>query len=155
MAQTQVQVIEVHEHHLRVAGQRSGGCSACAQRSHCGVQGAELSSKKHFTLEVPYLPADTGKIQPGETLTLACDEKHLLSAILTLFGPPLMGLILVPLIWMLGATQEPSDLSIFICALLGTLVGLAVSRHFAKKCTPSTARSIPTISVVTNPTKTV
>lgn len=155
MAQTEVQVLEVHPYHIKVAGQRSGGCNACSQRATCGVQGAEISHKKSFILEVPYIQAEDGPIQEGETLTLGCDEKHLFRAIMTLFGPPLLGLVLLPLLWMACASQPPSDLAVLICAVLGTVVGLGFSRWCAQKLQAKSSVSTPTISVVTNPTKPV
>lgn len=155
MAQTQVKVIDVFEQHIRVSGQRTGGCSACAQRAHCGVQASELSSNKSFTLELPYDPLATGTVTPGEILTLGCDEKHLFKAILTLFGPPLIGLVLLPLLWMLCVSPPASDLSIFICAVLGTLLGLGFSRFLARQFRPLTDLSVTTMSLVTKPTKPV
>lgn len=155
MAQTQVQVLEVHDTHLKVAGQRSGGCTACSQRAHCGVQGAEISHKKNFILEVPYSQTESGPIQEGETLTLGCDERHLFRAIVTLFAPPLLGLILLPLLWFICTAQSPSDLAILAFSSLGLILGLLFSRYLAKGFNRTAQLSDPTISVVTNPTKPV
>lgn len=155
MAETQVQVLEVHDAHLKVMGQRTGGCKACAQRDHCGVQGSELNHKKIFVMDVPYHSGDVGAVQPGDLLTLGCDEKQLFRAILVLFGLPLFGLILAPLLWMLCCSGTASDLSVLITAAFGTLAGLWISRKVAAKVTRSEAVSAATISLVTNPTKPV
>ncbi len=152
MAQTQVKVVEVFADHLMVSGQRTGGCSACAQRSHCGVKGAELERKQDFTFAVPYTIEEHGIVRVGQHLAVQCNESHLLKAIVTLFGPPLVGLITVPSLWWMCNSVTPSDLSTAIASCVGVVAGLAVSRMIAKQMSKNSHLSADNISLVTNPT---
>lgn len=135
MASTEVEVIAIQGSELIVTGKRSGGCSACASRDACGGQDSLLNVPHQFSLSVPYHPEQLGSVQPGQRLQLSCDEGPLLRAIWIVFGLPLLGLVLAPLLLMLFSQSDPipTDGAILASAVLGTALGLSVSRWLAKR----------------------
>lgn len=128
MALEQVEIISKTSDGLWVEGLQRSACDSCQARKGCGQR--SLSQLGRSTQI--WVPCDhTDEHQIGDQVTLVMPESGLIASALTLYGLPLLGLILGALLGSL-LFAESSELVTFVLSMIGLAAGLFTARVIAR-----------------------
>ncbi|WP_432452900.1 SoxR reducing system RseC family protein [Agarivorans sp. QJM3NY_29] len=128
MAQLKMQVVSIHQNSVQLQGQRQSACSACAKQQTCVSFESDsgVMHRAEFKLTEP--------LEVGQQVAVNCDDGFLLKAIIVLFIPPLIGMLLLAItvqLYLSDATSALQNIGSGLASLLGFGLGLLISRFLA------------------------
>lgn len=133
-------VVDIDEHQVWVSSCAQSACVGCQQKSSCTTQALDSSFKKR-----PVLIMSDLNLKIGDTVLLAIDEKHVLSAAFSMYLLPLLALLAgAGIAQTLLDNSQAADLWVAVGAACGFMLSLWAI-HIAHKPKPDRLYSAPVI----------
>lgn len=155
MNQEIVEVVEIGDGGIWVEGVQRSACGSCSARAGCGqhtlnklgrpvrlwvetksvetksVETKRVEAKNVETTEIETAGSNTYRV--GDQVTLALPSGSLAFSALSLYGLPLIGLVLGAILGNLPDNQGASEVQSMLGAVLGLVLGLGAARWFARR----------------------
>lgn len=124
MNQEIVEVVEIGDGGIWVEGIQRSACGSCSARSGCGQHTLnKLGRPVRLWVET------LDRYLVGEQVVLALPEGSLAFSALSLYGWPLIGLVIGAVLGNQGGSEAQS----IMVGVMGLIVGLGVARWFARR----------------------
>lgn len=127
MIKEQATVVSLSGDRAEVQMQRQSACSHCEMSHGCGTGAiGRLLGKRSKPVEIKV----DQNLKPGDQVEIGLPDKAFLRAGLLIYGLPLLGLFIGLIL--AEMTNSNSDLTSFILAMTGLVLGLYVGARIAK-----------------------
>lgn len=140
MNQEIVEVVEIGDGGIWVEGVQRSACGSCSARAGCGQHTLnKLGRPVRLWVETKKVEAtsletaDNNTYRVGDQVTLALPSGSLAFSALSLYGLPLIGLVLGAILGNLPDNQGASEVQSMLGAVLGLVLGLGAARWFARR----------------------
>lgn len=132
MIEEQAQVVDVSGEQLVLQVQTQSTCGACAANKGCGTSVLSKVVGKKFT---QFQARNDVDAEVGDTVVVGISEDALLTGSMMMYVVPIIAMMLFALLsdFALPATVDSRDLSIAAIAILGFIMGSAVSKHYFQR----------------------